>query len=383
MKTFAERYTKDEFMLVNQIQNVLRMLRQNRFSGNYQPYQIRANNSIAQLMFTSTIANKELSTDMYLYNLKLDFAIQVWEIAQELTAQKYPGYANPIWIQTNDPINELAFDNIRKNAEQYFYQMLIEVCNDINITSSENASFKRFLGFHYNSIVLRVILNQPEINDEIVRKVTTQYCNGEKTYKFDIQNRHFEFDEIKDYFVFCDKHLLSLLNAEDANKRITELDKKLLFAADKSDLPAMINAVESGANINAVDKSGETAFTRVFRNLYENAIDTNDSNANENINKVITMAQKMLDMGADINFFGYDGFNALQYTAYMCNPALMKFLLNNGANPNCNYHPDDIYESVTSSPLNTILDSYYDDDYSDNSESLKQCETLLRNAGAY
>ncbi len=383
MKTFAERYTKDEFMLVNQIQNVLRMLRQNRFSGNYQPYQIRANNSIAQLMFTSTIANKELSTDMYLYNLKLDFAIQVWEIAQELTAQKYPGYANPIWIQTNDPINELAFDNIRKNAEQYFYQMLIEVCNDINITSSENASFKSFLGFHYNSIVLRVILNQPEINDEIVRKVTTQYCNGEKTYKFDIQNRHFEFDEIKDYFVYCDNHLLSLLNAEDANKRITKLDKKLLLAADKSDYSAIINALESGANINAVDKSGETAFTRVFRNLYENAIDTNDSNADENINKVITMAQKMLDMGADINFFGYDGFNALQYTAYMCNPALMKFLLNNGANPNCNYHPDDIYESVTSSPLNTILDSYYDDDYSDNSESLKQCETLLRNAGAY
>jgi len=89
MKTFVEQYTWDEFQLIEDIRRVLRITRIDRFAGNYQPYQIRANESLSQLSFFSNLTKQDVSIDLYLRNLKLDFAIQVWEIAQDLTKKRY------------------------------------------------------------------------------------------------------------------------------------------------------------------------------------------------------------------------------------------------------------------------------------------------------
>lgn len=382
MKTFAEQYTWDEFQLIEDIRAALCIIRNDRFKGNYQPYQIRANESLSQLGFISSLAKQDISIDLYLRSLKLDFAIQVWEIAQDLTEKKYFGYLEHNWLKTKDPFKELSFTSKnRQKAEKYFYQMLEEICKDEKIVSSESATFKRHehLGYDTNDLRLEIFLNENKITDEVTDRVYKQYTTNEKNYAFDLKNQRFSFDEIKEFFVCCDTHLLSLLNAEDGQKEITQQEKLLFSSAENSDLNGILNAVKQGANINAIDKGGETAFTKVFQNFNDEFYNNEQLDKEALTERTISIAEKLLEVGADINLFGYDGMNALQYTAYSHNPTLMKFLLDNDANPNFNYFPEDGEDNIKSIPLDTIImDSYlYDDE-----ENFNACETLLKNAGA-
>lgn len=382
MKTFVEQYTWDEFQLIKDIRRVLRITRNDSFKGNYQPYQIRANKSLSQLGFVSHLAKQEVSIDLYVRSLKLDFAIQVWEIAQDLTKKKYFDYLEYSWLKTKEPFKELSFTSKdRQKAEKYFYQMLIVVCNDEKIISSESVTFKRHehIGYDTDNLRLEVFLNEDKITGEISEKVYKQYTTGEKIYAFDLKNQRFSFEEIKDFFVYCDNHLLCLLNAKDGVKEITEQEKLLFSAADNSNLDGILNAVKQGAIINAIDTNGETALTKIFQNFNDEFYNNEQLNKEAFTEQTILIAKKLFELGADINLFGYDGLNALQYTAYSHNPTLMKFLLDNGANPNVNYYPEDGEDYIISKPLDTIL---MDFNISDDEENLNQCEALLKNAGA-
>jgi len=385
MKTFVERWTWDEFQLIEDIRSVLSITRHDRFGGNYEPYQVRALDSLKILGCSAKIANKNVSVSLYLRNLKLDFAIQVWEIAQNLTKDEYFYYLDHNWINENDPIKEVVFTNEhRKEAEDYFYQMLKEVCNDKHIVASERAFFRRLspTDYEHGSLRLEVALNQDEITDDIREKVYKQFHNNKKHYSFDIQNQRFSFDEIKDYFVYCDSHLLSLLNAEDGAKLITEEEKQLFEAAGKSDIDGIFDAIKKGANINAIDKYGYTAFTNVFEDcIHELSGMENPIDRNNQIEQTLSIAKTLLEHGADINLFGFWGGNALKATAYANNPVLMKFLLDNGANPNINFYPEEGDKWLISTPLNVILDHYYDTD-KNKREDVEKCEELLRAAGA-
>lgn len=375
MKTFVEQYTLDEFQLAKDIRRVFRI------TSNYQPYQVKANESLSQLIFISNLAKQDVSIDLYLYSLKLDFAIQVWEIAQDLTMNKYSDYLEYNWIKTKEPFKKLAFTSKnREKAEKYFYQMLEEICKDEKIFSSENATFKRneHIGYDSNDLRLEVLLNENKITDEITNRVYKQYTTDEKYYLFDLKNQRFSFDEIKDFFVYCDNRLLSLLNAREGQNETTKKEQSLFLSAENSDINGILKAIRMGANINAIDKTGETAFAKVFQNFNDELFYNEQFDINSFTEHTISVAKKMLEYGADINLFGYDGINALQYTAYSCNPILMKFLLDNGANPNFNYFPEDEDYSIKSTALDTILSCY--DEY--NEEILDQCEELLKNAGA-
>ena len=90
----------------------------------------------------------------------------------------------------------------------------------------------------------------------------------------------------------------------------------------------------------------------------------------------------MLSLGADINFFGYDGINALQVTSYTHNPKLMKYLLSKGANPNINYFLEDGDYSIISSALDNILSDYGIEINEDEKTNLDACKSLLIAAGA-
>ena len=58
---------------------------------------------------------------------------------------------------------------------------------------------------------------------------------------------------------------------------------------------------------------------------------------------------------------------------------LMKFLLDNGANPNFNYFPEDGMEWIKSNPLDNVLGDYHCDGDAD---TLDQMQELLLKAGA-
>jgi hypothetical protein len=393
MKAFTERYTWDEFQLIEKVRKVMCHKNRNRFGGNYEPYQVMADSSSNYRLWCSAIINKEeASIILNIKTLKLEFAMQVWEIAQAMTIHKYWHYLKHDWIKGNDPIKELVLTGEqRQEAEKYFQQKLMEICQDEKLMVSEGATFRGCKDDLYrpDKLILDVCLNENELTKEITDKIHYQFSRNEKHYPLDQKNIRFTYEDIKDYFVYLDVHLLSLLNAEDGVKDITAAEKALLDSAERLNLDGILKAVSDGANINAIDDMGETAITKVIRASRYDFHPLADKEAFEKFQREtpeftneekIMVAQKLLDMGADINFFGPSGINGLLETTYNHNPVLMKFLLDKGANPNFNYHPEDGMEWIKSDPLYNVMGDYccYDGD----EKTLEEMEALLRNAGA-
>ena len=392
MKNFVEHYTWEEFQLIEEVRSVLRIVRNNRFNGNFQPYQIRKLDSLSQLSFSANISNKDVLVDLSVRNLKLDYAIQIWEIAQDLTKKEYYDYLGHEWIKDESSIKKLIFTSKnRANAEIFFWEMLERVCYDKKIFVSERAIFKRHE--HYglvdsNDLRLDVCVDSDIITRKIVDSLYKQFLNNENNFKFEKSNQRFTFDQIKDYFIYMDSHLLSLLNAEDGTKATTVFETKLFESAEKLDIQGILEAISEGADVNSIDPEGETALTKVIKASRYSSMHIIDNKHFEAISKEIpdftdqekiVIAKKLLDLGADINLFGYDGLNGLQYTAYAHNHVLMKFLLDNGANPNINFSPEDGMDFITSTPLDTILCDFH---IEDDDENMEICEKLLRDAGA-
>ena len=393
MKAFTERYTWDEFQLIEKVRTVLCHKKTNRFGGSYEPYQVKADSSSNYRLWCSAIINKEeASVILNIKTLKLEFAMQVWEIAQAMTRHKYWHYLEHDWIKGNDPIKELVLTGEqRQEAEKYFQQKLVEICQDEKLMVSEGVTFRGCQDDLYrpDELILDVCLNENELTIEITDKIHYQFSRNEKHYPLDQKNIRFTYEDIKDYFVYLDVHLLSLLNAEDGVKDITAAEKALLDSAQRLNLDGILKAVSDGANINAIDDIGETAITKVISASKYDFYPLADSEAYEKFRREtpeftneekIAVAQKLLDMGADINFFGPGGINGLMGTTYNHNPVLMKFLLDNGANPNFNYHPEDAMGWIKSDPLYNVMGDYccYDGD----EKTLDEMEALLRNAGA-
>lgn len=91
MKAYTERFTTDEFYLVSEVKSLLYTTRNTSVSS-YQPYMIRPHDSLYRLGCSAKVNNHEVSISLNMKTLKLDFAIQVWEIAQRLTAEHYHQY---------------------------------------------------------------------------------------------------------------------------------------------------------------------------------------------------------------------------------------------------------------------------------------------------
>jgi hypothetical protein len=267
--------------------------------------------------------------------LKLDFAIQVWEIAQELTKGRYSEYQGHKWIKrSKDPIKELVLTcKQRQEAEKYFQQMLIDVCQDEKLMVSERSAFGRHQDelFNVSELILDVCVNEKELTEEIRHKIRYQFWKNEKHYALDQRNIRFTYEDIKDYFVYLDVHLLSLLNAEDGLKDITGTEKELFDSAERLNLEGILNAVSNGADINAIDTDGETAMTKVIQASRYDFFPLADKEAFEKFTREtpeftneekIVVVRRLLDLGADINFFGPHGINGLMLTSYKHNPML-------------------------------------------------------------
>jgi hypothetical protein len=394
MKNFVERYSWSEFQLIEEIRSVLRIIRPNRFKGNYQPYQIKHQGAYNHLGFSAKIGQKEISIYMHAKNLQLDYAIQVWEIAQDLTKQQYGDYLDYTWKKEKDnPFAELKFlSKSRDKAEKCFLKMLEEVCTDKKIFSSEKAVFKKHISerpYKYEQFILDVCIDADQITDDMRKKLHQQFSNNVNHFTFEKTNRRYTFQEIKEYFVYINNHLQSLLNVEDGIPKSTNAEKELFECTVKLDYKGILNAISNGASINAIDKNGETAFTKLIKTTKYDFLEIENDEYLEKREteiqdftkrKIIELATKLLEMGADINLFGYDGLNALQYTAYFHDAVLMKFLLDHGANPNINFYPEDGMDYIISTPLDSISDDF-DLDTVD-TQNLEACYKLLIEAGA-
>jgi len=382
--TFTERYSWEDFQLVEDIRKILTMVRDNRFSGNYQPYQVRTKNALYQQFVSVPQANDFIDIDLNVRTLKLEYAIQVWEIAQSLVRRKFPIYLRNRWEKQKDsPIKKFTFiDSNRAEATTYFLEMLQQVCASKRVVVSEFSALKRYDSpdFDANQLEMNVLVNQAQLSEEFIHTLTHKIYQGEDL-GLQPKNYSFSFEEIQDYFVFCDEKLLGLLNAIDENKFIPEKLQTFFKCAVDGDFDGLQTLLSAGVPINSIDRDGETALTKVVKRFNDYFQANDDEKKIEELRaETMKMMETLLTNGADVNLFGFKGLNALQYAAFSHQPELIKILLEHGANPNFNYFPEEGEEQVKSTPLFTLLNSI--PVFEEEIAETNACIQLLRDAGA-
>lgn len=376
---FTNLYSPEEFKISCLIKDFIQFLG-NKNHNSYLPYQINLHHSHTRFFSHLSIGNQKIEAYFQLQSLKLNYAIQIWNIACKLVEEKYPHYLKYQWVKQKAPHLKLTFtDKHRAAAEQYFWETLIALCESPIISSSERVHFSKD---NDNRLLVSIVLDEDDLNSAVCQKVSDQYKYGKTHYPLELHQKSYSFEEIKHYFIHCNHNIISLLNAKESIAPLTGAERKLFEGADNLSWDTIQQALAQGANINAVNNNGETAFCELFATAVLMLEDNPTLNKNQLIAQTIDIADKMIAMGADIDYFGFEGINALMHTSYQHQPTLMKYLLDKGANPNINYFAFE-GDTATSSVLDNLC---YDENHSDISPSEKEeislCIALLKNAGA-
>lgn len=154
---------------------------------------------------------------------------------------------------------------------------------------------------------------------------------------------------------------------------LTPIDEKLFEACKDLDFIGVMNALKLGANINAINGFGATPLNHTIScgDWYGIDGDTIYSNEeeqlmrSENNKRCREIAEFLLDNGADIDLFGFNGTQPLVAAYHNRNYEMVKFLLERGANPNINSYPGDIphRSSLLFSIDELLYEDYNDNDY--------------------
>ena len=146
----------------------------------------------------------------------------------------------------------------------------------------------------------------------------------------------FSWNDIKDAFVILKPIQLAFIAGDEMNRH-TPLDEEFIDACGNFDIEKVKALVAKGANIHAVGQYGDTAMDTMMLSYYDFAeVDENESCRfdNKNHDKFIKLAQYLLSLGYNINLAGYAESTCLDDAPHIEDLEIVKFLLDNGADPN-------------------------------------------------
>ena len=342
---------------------------------------------------TGRLGTYELSnTSQRIYTLKYWYAIQVWNTAIAIASNHIIGNdLLPHWEDRDDSFRKLV-DNKKFTPELVtkLWKLLEEVANSGNIKVHEGFFVENVTKGYWGSFADCHLDMKCNFNINIILDVQSarfkkfpieniwehEFCKEDKSYRW---------DEIK--HLFCE---VSLAAREIMNHhwmhRAGNLDKELFKACCNLDLAGVKKALEKGANINAINHWGETALSNAVEDYYLVGM-LNDVNytADEykefeenNYRKLIDIVDFLIEQGADINLFGYDGKPPIVSAYYTHSSRLVEYLLKKGANPNVNCYLTDKIEEIYSS---TILSCIFGDMPEEYDETEREIERIVKQYG--
>ena len=320
--------------------------------------------------------------------LKLEYAIQVW-LKAALISSDNPG---PLlyywWLHYED--NETSFREVNYSNNWWgatpeamnegFWKLLEDIANSGTIKVCEGYSYRNKTGKYITSpaIEFDVILDREQLRD------AHRDFDDVFRHKYKRKRVSFKWDEIKHLFTQLTLKQLSLIDLEQIHKN-SKVDERLFLACDALDLDAVKEAIRMGANVNALDKNGESALQHAVEYFTEHGVRMDKDYSDEeletikkdNYQKCVEIVDYLLELGADIDLFGVDGMQPLTCAYYAHSVEMIKHLLEKGSNPNYNsYRCDDVYWRSEDSHRCTILNVIGDclseeyDDYEKNVEKI-------------
>lgn len=340
------------------------------------------------------INEKEGACSYKAVTLKLEYAIQVWNAVAIISTRNpkiLPYYWSLNWEENGTPFRELRYSTYFQEVitpeelANMFWHLLQEVADSGIIKVHERFSHtKKSSENPFYSIEYKIVLDDTNARN-ILDRVTNVY-----EYDFDTTPRSYSWNEIKDMFVELTLDQLRLTMPEKMHNFKKE-DELLFYACDNLDYKLAKYAIEQGANVNALDKSGESALQKALSYFPDHGMKYSENYTEEkkaaikkeNYVKCLAVVDLLLDNGAYIDLFGYDGMQPL-LTAYYANSIdMMKHLLQRGANPNFNSFLTDLYSEYNWNIKCSILDVLwgYDDDEEEERVNM-EIEKLLESYGA-
>lgn len=325
--------------------------------------------------FAYITPNKDHDVRCRYRTLKMEFAIRVFATAISIAYHNMRDYMSGWRWRSVDGagFNELYFQGYYTNEtiEELcvkFWTLLERIANSETIWVNEGY-FLESKGVLFDSIRCSTGLkwavvrgNSPFVNR---RRISD---DNMITYPYDRTYITYKWDDIKDFFCQFSINQMRLV-LHDSLHNHTSLDDELLKACSDWDKAKIIDCLNRGANINCLDKDGKSVLQHAVEFFRDHGICFNEDltpeerlqREKENLEKCIDVVELLLENGADINLFGYEGLAPIVCAYYEDSAKMVAYLLDEGADPNVNcFFMDGFYGEVDKVQC-SILDCIHDD----------------------
>lgn len=350
----------------------------------------------------ASIYKDAASSTIHCYTLKVKYALEVWAKAV-LVSSKNPSdilyYWWLKWVDNDTSFRHLEYNNFYRNitVEELlsgFWRLLKDIANSGEITVKEGLHIytvpSEFSWEAYPIVHCDLVVNEKSGRD-VYDKVAGKWPDVKEigNYQFDDTPINYKWDDIKDMFIELTLDQLRLVQMEKMHK-CHSIDHILFDACDRLDIEGVKRAIELGANVNALNDRGQSPITETIEFAIYNNLDMDKKYSDEEyqeakgktLSQVLPILQLLIDHGADVDLFGYEGKQSLLAAYYAGNVEVTEFLLKMGSNPNYNSYLDDITsEKERACVCSSVMNSLYDeiDDYTPEQEAI---EKLMYQYGA-
>lgn len=327
--------------------------------------------------------------------LKMEFAIRVFATAISIVCHNMRDYLSGWRWRSVDGagFNELYFqgyhtDETIEDLCVKFWALLEQIANSETIWVNEGY-FLESKGVLFDSIRCSTGLKWAVVKGNSPFENRCRISDDNMiTYPYDRTYVTYKWDDIKDYFCQFSINQMRLV-LHDSLHNHTPLDDELLKACSDWDKAKIIECLNHGANINCLDKYGESVLQQAVEFFSDHGMrldeeltpEERQQRKKDNLENCIDVVDLLLANGADINLFGYEG-DAPIVCAYRENSAAMvEYLLSEGADPNVNcYLMDDGFYFEVDKVQCSILDCIHEDP-DDSTEDEVEIEKMIIAAG--
>lgn len=303
--------------------------------------------------------------------LKLKYAMLVWTraiILSKDSARNMQYYWWLHWEENETSFKSLEYSDFHSNITvdellKGFWALLESIADSGQIKVSEDLSWVIDVRGDASPRLKCVIVADQASGEEVYQKTLYDYPYNETP-------RSYKWDEIKDMFVELTLDQLRLVQGAEMHK-CNAIDRILFDACIRGDMDGVRYAVDKGADVNALGHSGNSPLAQAIEDgsykFYDLSKEKEYTKADKQ--RIVTqgretameIARFLVDHGADVDLFGYDGMQPVLAAYYDSNVDMVRFLLEKGSNPNydsymADYWDDPLRQRVSSAVLQCICE---------------------------